>query len=158
MTLCFGKGGGVDTHTHTHTHTHSVWLSVTTTNITEVEICPGSRTDVFISSPAREVPGFSFHTCTHSYLDKHTHTHNTLTIRQSDRHEQHRRDTRLVCSVCLLHPGIPCVLVGRENHLWWLGMKHWDATGNTGTQAHRHTDTQAHRHTDKQTHRHTTTN
>lgn len=46
----------------------SVWLSVTTANITEVEICPGLETDVFISSPAREVPGLCFHTFTHTHI------------------------------------------------------------------------------------------
>lgn len=64
----------------------SVWLSVTTANITEVEICPGSRTDVFISSPVREVPRphlphiLLSRTQTHANTSKHA---NAWTDRQT---------------------------------------------------------------------------
>lgn len=45
---------------------------------TEVEICPGMRTDVFISSPAREVTLADTHFClqtlTHALTHAHTHS------------------------------------------------------------------------------------
>lgn len=64
----------------------SVWLSVTTANITEVEICPGSRTDVFISSPSQR--GAKASSSTHSPFthSKHTQIHpNTQTLGQTDK-------------------------------------------------------------------------
>lgn len=42
---------------------------------TEVEICPGTRTDVFISSPAREVTLADTHLSSHTHARTHACTH-----------------------------------------------------------------------------------